>query len=394
MIMISVLLVLVAVVTVAAVQGDPCSLGQWSREGNRWEEYLQAAEEARGVEGCTRVDGCSTCHQATIARDLAPWAGGIAREEVEEAARVARVTRYQVVNHTLYRSDDCMFPFRCVGIEHFLLEVVHRLPDLEMVVNVRDWPQADKRGPKLPIFSFSKVAAQHWDILYPAWAFWAGGPAIGLHPRGLGRWDLMSASITSTASGLPWEERKPLGFFRGSRTSGERDPLVLLSRRCPGIVDAQYTKNQGWKSDKDTLGKPPAEEVSLEDHCSYQYLFNYRGVAASFRLKHLFLCRSLVLHVGSDWEEFFYPSLVPWLHYVPVPAEADQQEILGLLHFLQEHEPLARRIAEAGSSLVAAHLTLEDVSCYWTALLTQYAALLTFPVTRDPAMHRVLPTKT
>ena len=45
--------------------------------------------------------------------------------------------------------------------------------------------------------------------------------------------------------------------------------------------------------------------------------------------------RSLVLHVGSDWEEFFYPSLVPWLHYVPVPAEADQQEILGLLHFLQ-----------------------------------------------------------
>ena len=54
----------------------------------------------------------------------------------------------------------------------------------------------------------------------------------------------MSASITSTASGLPWEARKPLGFFRGSRTSGERDPLVLLSRRCPGIVDAQYTKNQ------------------------------------------------------------------------------------------------------------------------------------------------------
>ena len=43
---------------------------------------------------------------------------------------------------------------------------------------------------------------------------------------------------------------------------------------------------------------------------------------------------------------------------------------------------------------MAAHLTLEDVSCYWTALLTQYAALLTFPVTRDPAMHRVLPTKT
>ena len=54
----------------------------------------------------------------------------------------------------------------------------------------------------------------------------------------------MSASITSTASSLPWERRNTLGFFRGSRTSGERDALVLASRRCPGVLDAQYTKNQ------------------------------------------------------------------------------------------------------------------------------------------------------
>ena len=33
------------------------------------------------------------------------------------------------------------------------------------------------------------------------------------------------------------------------RTSSERDPLVLLSRKEPGLVDAQYTKNQAWKSD-------------------------------------------------------------------------------------------------------------------------------------------------
>lgn len=49
-----------------------------------------------------------------------------------------------------------------------------------------------------------------------------------------------------------------------------------------------------------------------------RYLFNFRGVAASFRLRHLFLCRSLVLHVGDEWEEFFYPSLKPWVHYLPV----------------------------------------------------------------------------
>ena len=59
-------------------------------------------------------------------------------------------------------------------------------------------------------------------------------------------------------------------FFRGSRTSEERDPLVLLSRARPDLVDAQYTKNQGWKSDEDTLGAPPADEIKLEDHCKFK----------------------------------------------------------------------------------------------------------------------------
>lgn len=47
----------------------------------------------------------------------------------------------------------------------------------------------------------------------------------------------------------PWSEKKSQAFFRGSRTNEERDPLILLSRSRPELVDAQYTKNQAWKSD-------------------------------------------------------------------------------------------------------------------------------------------------
>lgn len=39
-----------------------------------------------------------------------------------------------------------------------------------------------------------------------------------------------------------------LCFF--GRTSPERDPLILLSREAPELVDAEYTKNQAWKSEK------------------------------------------------------------------------------------------------------------------------------------------------
>lgn len=52
-----------------------------------------------------------------------------------------------------------------------------------------------------------------------------------------------------------------------------------------------------------------------------RYLFNFRGVAASFRFKHLFLCGSLVFHVGNEWLEFFYPKLKPWVHYIPVKTD-------------------------------------------------------------------------
>lgn len=78
---------------------------------------------------------------------------------------------------------------------------------------------------------------------------------------------------------------------------------------------------------QDTLYAAPANEVSLESHCQYKYLFNFRGVAASFRFKHLFLCKSLVFHVGEEWKEFFYNFMVPWYHYVPISSNASEKEI-------------------------------------------------------------------
>ena len=48
---------------------------------------------------------------------------------------------------------------RCSGVEHFILGLINKLPDMEMVINVRDYPQAPKWGPPFPIFSFSKVVS-------------------------------------------------------------------------------------------------------------------------------------------------------------------------------------------------------------------------------------------
>ena len=46
---------------------------------------------------------------------------------------------------------------RCKGVEHFLLALLPGLPDMEIIINVMDYPLASRHFQPLPIFSFSKV---------------------------------------------------------------------------------------------------------------------------------------------------------------------------------------------------------------------------------------------
>ncbi|GAB0088116.1 O-glucosyltransferase rumi [Sergentomyia squamirostris] len=328
------------------------------------------------------------CHNQRIFLDLDEFSNGITRQMIEAVRN--RGTLYQVIDQKMYRQRDCMFPARCSGVEHFLKPLLKKLPNMELVINVRDWPQIykDWRQTKGPVLSFSKTV-EYADIMYPTWGFWEGGPAISLYPTGIGRWDKHRQSISKAAEKHPWKSKISKAFFRGSRTSSERDSLVLLSREQPGLVDAQYTKNQAWKSPKDTLNAPPASEVSLEEHCQFKYLFNFRGVAASFRLKHLFLCKSLVFHVGDEWKEFFYDSLKPWVHYVPVKSDPSIDELRSLIQYFSEHDYLAEEIANRGFEQIWNHLRLEDCEQYWENLLTSYGKLLKYNVTLDQTLLKI-----
>ncbi|XP_028995321.1 protein O-glucosyltransferase 1 [Betta splendens] len=353
-----------------------CNLGFLGTSGEQWRKTKEKiSDSVKAYSPCSPVN-CS-CHLSVLHQDLGPFRRGISEDVMAATVQRGVGTHYQVIGNKLYREHNCMFPARCSGVEHFILEVIDRLPDLEMVVNVRDYPQVPSWvQPVLPVFSFSKTA-DYQDIMYPAWTFWEGGPAVWpIYPTGLGRWDLMREDLKKSAAQWPWKKKVSKGFFRGSRTSAERDPLILLSRDAPELVDAEYTKNQAWKSEKDTLGRPPAQEIPLVDHCRYKYLFNFRGVAASFRLKHLFLCGSLVFHVGDEWQEFFYPQLKPWVHYIPV--QQDLSDVRELLEFVKENDAVAQEIATRGKEFILNHLQMQDVSCYWERLLSEFSQLLTY----------------
>uniref|UniRef100_A0A915ISV1 Glycosyl transferase CAP10 domain-containing protein n=1 Tax=Romanomermis culicivorax TaxID=13658 RepID=A0A915ISV1_ROMCU len=394
---------------------NSCFKGSDDCKFDKYTALIKKAEEEYNE--CTRPNTCD-CLNQRFKDDLAVFSKGVNQNDFEKARSFG--VHYQIIDRKLYRQENCMFAFRCSGVEHFILSVINQIPDCEFILNDRDYPQVLKSHQPLPIFSFSKTK-EYADIMYPAWSFWEGGPAISLYPTGIGRWDLTRNVIKKyenfelkkiffkimllfiffiisryldfcfklffrRADLMPFKKKISKAFFRGSRTNSERDPLILLSRRNSDLVDAQYTRNQAWKSDADTLGQPAAEEISFEDHCSYKYLFNFRGVAASFRFRHLFLCRSLVFHVGEEWVEFFYMFLKPWIHYVPV-SQLNDVEVL--INYFLKNEAVAEKIAQRGFEWIYKYLTIENIECYWRRMLRQYATLLKFEVKRNRTLIQI-----
>lgn len=66
---------------------------------------------------------------------------------------------FQIIDQKLYRDKDCHFPSRCAGVEHYLNALAPNLPNMEFVINTRDWPQINRKWghQRAPVFSFSKV---------------------------------------------------------------------------------------------------------------------------------------------------------------------------------------------------------------------------------------------
>ena len=113
----------------------------------------------------------------------------------------------------------------------------------------------------------------------------------------------------------------------------------------------------------------------------------------------------LVLHVGSDWKEFFYGALVPWYHYIPitdanrVSGGGSQSKIIeDLLTFLKHDDKnlgdknghlIAQKIASNGRKFIEEHLTMQNIELYWYDLLSQYSKLLDFKPSLNTQFIRI-----
>jgi len=316
---------------------------------------------------------------------LKPW-DSVDKKTLQLAAQQNGVTRYQIVNGILYRSKNCYFEARCRGIEYFISKLAPHLPNMEFVVNVRDYPT---NKAQLPIFSFSipKNSVVN-DIMYPAWAFWDGGPWMKVIKNW--QWPRMREEMLSASALVPWAKKEASVYFRGSRTNKVRDGIIYQMHGQPKW-NVGYTPNQSKRSnDKVTIGLNMSfsEPVPLLEHCKYKYLLNFDGVAASFRLKNILLCGSLVFYAEPTWLEHWYYMLTPWVHYVPTVSDGSYMS--KLVSFFERHDDSAAFIAKNGQKIIFEQLGVDDIYIFWDLLLRMFAKRLAYTIDSvDPTFVQV-----
>lgn len=250
------------------------------------------------------------------------------------------------------------------------------LPHFDLLLSLAD--RFDRpvflRAGAAPVFTVSKARANQKAVLIP---------------RGL--WNSereeQLMAIADSADQIPWEDKIPLAFWRGSLTEGvypyfdwdfkPRAQLVLSARHFPELLDAGFIDNryfqemhytwQMWMRDNQCLRdhKEPQEQVE------YRYLIAIDGKASPGSLEWQLFSRSTILKADSDQTEWFYKGLEPYKHYIPF--RNDSADLTQQVVWIGEHPEEAEKVAREARAFAESHLVDYKMFLYFYKLLSAYA---------------------
>jgi hypothetical protein len=270
-------------------------------------------------------------------------------------------------------------------------------PSLEKSYGFFDRPNAfDVTHDLFPIFSQSKISSFQ-DILYPS------------------PWYFMGRVKYEAEKDMPWEEKQPTMYWRGSTTGGfsrdggwrrqHRQKFLtkiqpLNSAKILELVPDNSTSEPSeiWQEKEIPMSEAShffdvklthigqcdpgdcdaqreyfgtVEPVNMFDAFASKYLLDIDGNAFSGRYYAWLLSKSLVykLAVFREWHDEW---IRPWVHYVPLGLRGEEY-VESVRYFDQEEvgKQEAKRLAEAGRSWAKRVLRNEDLEVWYFRLLIE-----------------------
>jgi Glycosyl transferase family 90 len=150
--------------------------------------------------------------------------------------------------------------------------------------------------------------------------------------------------------------------WRGANTNPVRAAFARFTDR--NLFDVELIS---WnRSDPERLTSNNFMSLS-EQVRDWRYLIDVEGVGYSGRLKLLFFSRRVVFLQQRPFEEWYFPDLVPWLHYVPVAR--DLSDLVPALNRLRDDPELEQKIVVNAFEFAAARLTRAAAIRRWIDLL-------------------------
>jgi len=212
-------------------------------------------------------------------------------------------------------------------------------------------------------------------------------------------WDAyVQQHIASHRNEISWDQKIPKAVFRGafspfkyklgtcnagldlcelpkSWKEVNRGKLFALARQAPSLFDVGFNKIRA-----DCVEELASENVtvvpgmSLVEQQRYKYVINMGNNADwAERLRHLLYTDMLVVRHEAETQEWFYPALQPYIHYLPVGLTLD--DLIEQVQWATDHDTTAQEMAHNGFAFAQHFLSEKAMLHYWTVVLQKLAKL-------------------
>jgi hypothetical protein len=217
------------------------------------------------------------------------------------------------------------------------------------------------------------------DIAVPDFLF-DGWPQVGID-------DYEQACSGAARAGETAALDSRLGWIGNCDTNPVRWQLHALGAVNPELLEITDIT---WVPEPEhaRLSTAAGNYLTIEQQITrWALLLDIEGRGYSARLKLLLHSGRPLLVQDRPWQEFFWPALEPWAHFIPV--RRDLGDLLERVAWAREHPDEAAAIGRAGQLFARAHLSRGAAVAEWATRLAMLAEAPQLPYA-PPAACRLL----
>ena len=154
------------------------------------------------------------------------------------------------------------------------------------------------------------------------------------------------------------------------------NPYAGFSPSCTDLSSCTLPIGYAWcrLMSMCSLGAVTAEPVPTTLFC---YPYGWHCNCASIRLALQLAADAAVFKVEHDDMEWFYPLLKPYVHYIPVTANATHTDLLDKMDWAERHPNVVRHIAISANQFARRFLSNTARDCYFMQLAQTFHQMMT-----------------